>query len=140
MKISKIVAVGVFCGSPRNVVSNTRRERRPALCAARGFFETEDANNVDAALMYWADDGMFVNSRGQKRIGREQLRTFIQIAINAKVHHEMKSPRVEGQRAFWTEDESADFYQKLGIQSVQNVSEALVQGGKIKMLVVYFLH
>jgi hypothetical protein len=40
----------------------------------RGFFEAEDANNVDAALMYWADDGMFVNSRGQKRVGRVQLR------------------------------------------------------------------
>ena len=40
---------------PRNPLSNTRRERRPVISVLRGFFEAEDANNVDAALMYWAD-------------------------------------------------------------------------------------
>src|SRR5205814_3952737 len=89
------------------------------LIVLRSFFDAEHAGNVDAALAHWADDGMFVNTRGKKLIGREQLRTFIQNAVNANVHQEMKSPRVESGRVTWFQDETADFYQKLGIQSVQ---------------------
>ena len=73
MKISNIVALGALM-SLLGIPLATLGENADPLSVLRGFFEAEDANNVDAALMYWADDGMFVNSRGQKRVGREQLR------------------------------------------------------------------
>ena len=78
MKVSHIVAVGALMSLLGIPLATLGESTRYLCCAAssvlRGFFKAEDANNVDAALMCWADDGMFVNSRGQKRVGREQLR------------------------------------------------------------------
>ena len=65
MKISNIVALGALMsllGIPLSNYPCCAASLKPRMLP------------VDAALMYWADDGMFVNSRGQKRVGREQLR------------------------------------------------------------------
>lgn len=108
------------------------------ISVMQGFFDAEHTGNVDAALAHWSDDGIFTDTRGRKRIGHDDLRKLIQGAINAKIRHEMKAPRVEGERVKWTEAETTDFYVKLGIAPVQTISDALVQMGKIKALVVHF--
>ncbi len=70
--------------SPLGIPLATLGENADPLSVLRGFFEVEDANNVDAALMYWADDGMFVNSPGQKRVGRVQLRPRVGSAAQGR--------------------------------------------------------
>jgi hypothetical protein len=108
------------------------------LAIVRNFYDAQHKSDVEAALMTWSDDGVFVTTRGQRRDGREQLKAFIQTAIKAGIHHNIVSPQVEGDRATWFEDEVTGFYQRLGVAPVRTVNDALVQGGKIKTLVVHF--
>ncbi len=72
----------------------------------RSFFDAEHAGNADAALALSADDGRWVNTRGVKRVGHEEVMKFIRGAINAKVVHTIVAPRREGEKATWTESQT----------------------------------
>ena len=115
-------------------------ERQPTdpQAVLRRYIEAQNAGDLEAALALWAEDGVMTNTRGRKFTGIEGLRRFIQGNIARKIRQEPESIQTVGETVTWINRESNESYRKLAVAPVQQNSEILVQGGKIKSWANYF--
>jgi len=102
------------------------------------YVDAQNAGNLEAAFALWAEDGAITNTRGRRVTGQEDLRRFIQTNIARQTRQEPESVEAVGDKVTWTNRESNDAYRRLSVAPVQQNSEIVVQGGKIKSWVNYF--
>jgi SnoaL-like domain len=102
------------------------------------YIDAQNAGELDAALVLWAEDGVIVNTRGRKVAGKENLKKFIQTNISRKIKQEPEDIETVGDKVTWINRESNDSYRKLNVAPVQQTSEIAVRGGKIISWVNYF--
>ena len=109
-----------------------------AQSTAQRYVDAQNAGDFEAALALWADDGTIVNTRGRSVAGKENLKRFIEGNIRRKIHQKPESIKVVGSRVSWINRESNDSYRRLGVAPVQQNSEMVVEGFKIRSLINYF--
>lgn len=109
-----------------------------AQSTAQRYVDAQNAGELEAALELWADDGMIINTRGRSITGKENLKRFIEGNIQRKIHQKPESIQVVGSKVSWINRESNDSYRRLGVAPVQQNSEMVVEGGKIRSLINYF--
>jgi hypothetical protein len=109
----------------------------PQLTMQR-YVDAQNMGELEVALELWADDGMIINTRGRSVIGKENLRRFIEGNIRRKIHQKPESIQVVGNKVMWINQESNNSYIRLGVAPVQQNSEMLIEGGKIRSLINYF--
>jgi len=81
---------------------------------------------------------MIINTRGRSVTGKENLRRFIEGNIRRKIHQQPESIQVVGGKVSWINRESNDSYRRLSVAPVQQNSELVVEGDKIRSLINYF--
>ncbi len=97
-----------------------------------------NAHDVEAALALFADDAV-VKTPFNVYVGRDQIRRFLQGAVAQNVQDEpFGSPRVAGDTVNWAGKVSYDEWRKLGVAPLETLTEAVVQGGKIRTLSAEF--
>jgi hypothetical protein len=102
------------------------------------YVNAQNAGDLEVALELWADDGMIINTRGRSVTGKENLKRFIEANIQRKIHQKPESVQVVRSKVMWINRESNDSYRRLGVAPVQQNSEMVVEGGKIRSLINYF--
>jgi hypothetical protein len=120
--------------------SQTTEAQNPdAASVLRRYIEAQNAADVDTALALWAEDGVIINTRGRRLVGRESLkRRFIRGNISRGIRQEPESMQIVEDRVTWINRESNESYRKLNIAPVQQNSELVVRGGKIIPWVNFF--
>ena len=109
----------------------------PKLTMQR-YVDAQNSGEVEVALALWADDGRIINTRGRSVMGKENLRRFIEGNVRRKIHQKPESIQVVGNKVMWINQESNDSYIRLAVAPVQQNSEMLIEGGKIRSLINYF--
>jgi len=102
------------------------------------YVDAQNAGDLEVALELWADDGMIINTRGRGVAGKENLKRFIEANIQHKIQQKPESIQVVRSKVMWINRESNDSYRRLGVAPVQQNSEMVVEGGKIRSLINYF--
>lgn len=122
-----------------SVVSQAAEEQNldPASVLKR-YIEAQNAGDLDTALALWAEDGVITNTRGRSLAGHENLTRFIRGNISRRIRQEPENIQLVGDRVMWTNRESNESYRKLNVAPVQQNSEIVVRGGKIRSWVNYF--
>ena len=122
-----------------SVVSQAAEEQNldPASVLTR-YIEAQNGGDLDTALALWAEDGVITNTRGRSVAGYESLTRFIRRNISRRIRQEPENIRIVGDRVMWINRESNESYRKLNVAPVQQNSEIVVRGGKIRSWVNYF--
>ncbi len=122
-----------------SVVSQITEAQNPDPASVlKRYVEALNAGDLDTALALWAEDGVITSTRGRRNAGHESLRQFIQRNISRKIKQEPEAVQTVGDRVTWINRESNESYRKLNVAPVQQNSEIVVRGGKIKTWVNYF--
>jgi hypothetical protein len=114
-----------------------RGQTSDAQLTLQRYVDAQNAGDLEAALELWADDGMIINTRGRSVTGKEKLRGFIEGNIRRKIHQKPESIQEAGNKLTWVNRESNDSYRRLGVAPVQQNSEMVVEGAKIRSLINY---
>ena len=101
------------------------------------FLDARNAGDANGAIAAWADDSIFINSRGIQRVGQDEVAKIIRSSISAHTKNTVLSSQEEGSRVRSIENETTDFYEKLGVAPVEFINDTIVEGGKIKSHVAY---
>ena len=67
--------------------------------------------------------------------GKQQIRAWLEVLLQ-HFHVAARNHRVAGERVTWEATVSADFLRQIGLASVEDTVEAVVQDGKIRFFTV----
>jgi len=100
--------------------------------------EANNAHDIDAALALFADDAVayFPGQTPDVYTGKEGIRTWLQTDYANNIHVESRNFKIVGDKVTFITTISVDSLRKMGIDSIESASEAVVQGGKIKSFTV----
>jgi hypothetical protein len=117
----------VFGGSPK--MSDTTAE---LMTVVNALIAAENAHDADAATALFAEDGV-AKLAVETRTGHEQIRAWQQSLADGDFHVELAGePQIEGNKVTYHNKVDLKMFKNLGLGTVEAVSEAVIEGGKIK--------
>ncbi len=119
--LAVISLIACACGAPP---ANTD----PAS-VIQAFYEAINAEDVDAAMTFVADDAEFSTAHGDGT-GIAQVRDLIQFLVDSNYQYELRDFMVEGETVTWTYDVSSSTRHFEDI-----AAEAVIKAGKITAFV-----
>jgi hypothetical protein len=99
---------------------------------AKGLIAAEDANNVDAAVAYFADDAVVTLADGSKYDTADGVRGWQQSLADGHFRLEPVDMQVDGNTVSWTGTISLDAFRSLGIADLGGNWKLDIEDGKIK--------
>jgi hypothetical protein len=115
------------------------RHPDPASVVAAAF-AAQDVGNVDAAMAFYTDDALITNTRGKvASSGKEGVRRFHETNRAANVQFSLGSnPTIDGNKITTLTTTTIEFFEKVGLSSVEVGNVIIVEGNKIKSFLPYY--
>jgi len=126
-------AAAMLLGSPAGVSAQVSDART----VVNTWISVQNAHDLDGALALFTDDGIIrivPAPPGTSGVwaGKQQLREVLQSWFADNLRIETTNVQVAGDRVTWFTRVWFDSWIKLGVAPIDNDSEAVVQGGKLK--------
>src|SRR5258707_9951062 len=109
------------------------------LSILKASFAAANAGDVAAALAFYGDDAVLVNTRGARFSGKDSIRKFLQANVEHKVqaHVQNLSPQIHGETVTLTDKYTTEFFERWGVGYVEFKTDVVVREGKIKSQINY---
>ena len=110
------------------------------LSVVAAAFAAQNVGNVDAATAFYTDDAMITNTRGKVLPnGKEGVRHFHEANSAANVQFSLgTNPSVDGNKVATRTTTKTDFFEKVGLGTVEVGNVIIVEGNRIKSFLPYY--
>ena len=137
LKYQLIPVLLLMWASPSRALDARHPDPLSVLAAS---FAAQNVGNVDAAAAFYADDALITNTRGKAvPNGTEGVRHFHEANRAANVQFSLgPNPVIDGNKVSTRTTTAIDFFEKVGLGSVEVGNVIIVEGDKITSFLPYY--
>jgi hypothetical protein len=137
LKAPLITILLLIAASPSHALDARHPDPLSVVAAA---FAAQNVGNVDAATAFYADDAQITNTRGKALpSGKEGVRHFHEANRAANVQFSLgANPTIEGNKITTLTTTTIEFFEKVGLSSVEIGVVIIVDGDRIKSFLPYY--
>jgi hypothetical protein len=137
LKFWAIPVLLLISGHPSQALDARRPDPLPVVAAA---FAAQNVGNVDAATAFYSDNAVITNTRGKPmQDGKVGVRHFHEANHAANVQFSLGSnPVVDGNKVTTRTTTTIEFFEKVGLSSVEVANVIIVEGDKIGSFLPFY--
>jgi len=102
------------------------------------YMAARNVGNVDAALAFFTDDGLFLLSGGNKYVGKDELRGLHEMFVRENVQNVSSPDAVNGNVVVLRNQVSTSWLTKFGLSPIPAIATATVEGSRLKSWISYY--